>query len=113
MAWSGIAIRAALRAKAQAVLPAECPSGQGKQHLLTHGILQQQTALLIITDFRLVFGNRVLPGLGIYPGRTEDEVEVVCKILLNRLEATRTKQLETPGEICPKPNIFHKLTGPA
>lgn len=62
-------------AKPLAVRFAEGTTWQGEQHLLTHHILKQKTALLIIPYFGLVFGNCVLARDSIGPFGAEDEVK--------------------------------------
>lgn len=62
--------------KPLAVCFAEGTTWQGEQHLLTHHILEQKTALLIIPYFGLIFCNCVLAGDGIGLFGAEDEVEI-------------------------------------
>jgi hypothetical protein len=59
-----------------AVRFAEGTTWQGEQHLLTHHILEQKTALLIIPYFGLIFRNCVLTGDCIGAFGAEYEVEV-------------------------------------
>jgi uncharacterized protein (DUF885 family) len=97
-AWSAVAIRAAVRAKSLAVVFAERPSGQGKEHLFPNGVLQQQAALSIIPDFGLFFRNCALTGLGVRSFGAEYEVELTCEVLIDGVEAAGAEEFEFAGE---------------
>jgi hypothetical protein len=112
-ARGGIAIGAALRAEAFAVLPAERPTGQSQKYLLTHGVLQQQAALFIITDFRLVFRNCVLAGLIIHAAGPEDEVEVPAEELFDGFDAPGAEQFKRAGKVRAQTDIVDKVLGAA
>jgi hypothetical protein len=66
-------------AKPLAVRFAEGTTWQGEQHLLTHHILEQKTALLIIPYFGLIFSNCVLSGDGISAFGAENEVKIALE----------------------------------
>jgi hypothetical protein len=81
-------------AKPLAVRFAEGTTGQGEQHLLTHHILEQKTALLIIPYFGLVFRNCVLSCDGVGVFGAEDEVEIALEGGVNGLDAAGAEDLE-------------------
>jgi len=82
------------RAKPFAVRRTEGATRQGQQHLLPHHILQQKTALFIITDFGLIRRNGTLPGFGIGLLRPENQVKIPLQWYRNRIDATRTQNLK-------------------
>ncbi len=84
-------------AKPLAVRFAEGTTRQGEQHLLTHHILQQKTALLIIPYFGLIFSNRVLSGDGIGAFRAENEVKIALEGGGDGLDAAGAEDLEVSG----------------
>ena len=81
-------------AKTLAVRFAEGTTWQGEQHLLTHHILEQKTALLIIPYFCLIFSNCVLSGDGIGPFRAENQVEIAFEGGWDGFDAARAEDLE-------------------
>jgi len=113
LAWSGIAIGPALRAKSLAVGLAERPSGQGKKHLFPHGVLQQQTALFIIPDFGLVFRDCVLSGLVIDASGAKNEVEVAGEGLLDGFDAAGTEDFEAALKMGAKADVLDEVLGAA
>jgi hypothetical protein len=96
-ALSKIQILTTAGTKPLAVRFAEGTTWQGEQHLLTHHILEQKTALLIIPYFGLVFRNCVLAGDGIGAFRAEDEVEIALERGGDGLDAAGAENLEVSG----------------
>ena len=104
-----IPVFAAAGAKSFAIFPAERAIGQGKQHLLTHDIFQQKTALFIIPDFGLSFADGALTCLGIGAAGTEDQVEPQIGMMTDRVKAARAQQLEHPAAASPDTNVHDDL----
>jgi hypothetical protein len=102
-----------VRTKTLAVLLAERAWGQGQQHLLAHGVLQQKTALSIIPDFSLVFGNNVLTGLGICVSGAEDQVEVAFEGLRDGIEAAGAELLEVAFVVRADTDVLDEIAGSA
>ena len=102
-----------MRAKSLAILLAERPSGQGKEHLFTHGVLQQQAALFIIPDFCLIFRNCVLSRLIVDASGTKNEVEVAGKGLLDGFDAPGAEELEAAIEVSAEADVVDKILWPA
>ncbi len=100
-----IQILTTARAKSLAVRRTESAARQGKQHLLTHHILQQKTALFIITDFGLICCNRALAEVRIGCFRPENEVKVPCQRYRHRFNAPRALNLEVGTVMRPQPDI--------
>jgi hypothetical protein len=96
-ALSKIQILTTAGTKPLAVRFAEGTTWQGEQHLLTHHILKQKTALLIIPYFGLVFRNCVLAGDGIGAFGAEDEVEGAVQGGGDGLDAAGAEDLEVAG----------------
>jgi len=84
-------------AKSLAVRFAEGTTWQGEQHLLTHHILEQKTALLIIPYFGLIFSNCVFAGDGIGAFGAEDEVEMSFERGRDGFDAAGAEDLEVAG----------------
>jgi hypothetical protein len=84
-------------AKPLAVRFAEGTTWQGEQHLLTHHILEQKTALLIIPYFGLIFSNCVLSGDGIGPFGAENQVKITLEGGGDGFDAAGTEDLEVAG----------------
>jgi len=108
-----IAVIPANRAKSLAILPAERPSWQVQQHLLAHGVLQQQAALFIIPDFCLIFSNCVLSGLGVDAFGAEDEIEVAGQLLADGFEAAGAELFELAFEVGAQADVVDKFPGAA
>jgi hypothetical protein len=102
-----------LRAKSLAVILAERPSGQGKKHLFTHGVLQQQTAVFIIPDFGLVFRNCVLSGLVIDASGAKNEIEVAGEGLLDGFDAAGAEDFETAFKVGAEADVLDEVFGAA
>jgi hypothetical protein len=84
-------------AKPLAVRFAEGTTWQGEQHLLTHHILEQKTALLIIPYFGLIFSNCVLAGDGIGAFGAENEVEIALEGGGDGFDAAGAEDFEVAG----------------
>jgi hypothetical protein len=96
-ALSKIQILTTAGTKPLAVRFAEGTTWQGEQHLLTHHILEQKTALLIIPYFGLIFRNCVLAGDGIGLFGAEDEVEIALEGGDDGLDAAGAEDFEVSG----------------
>jgi hypothetical protein len=96
-ALSKIQILTTAGTKPLAVRFAEGTTWQGEQHLLTHHILEQKTALLIIPYFGLIFRNCVLASDGIGAFGAEDEVEIALERGGDGLDAAGAENLEVSG----------------
>ena len=86
-------------AKPLAVRFAEGTTWQGEQHLLTHHILEQKTALLIIPYFGLIFRNCVLAGDGIGPFGAENQVKIALKGGWDGLDTAGAEDFEVAGVV--------------
>lgn len=100
-------------AKPLAVRFAEGTTWQGEQHLLTHHILKQKTALLIIPDFGLICCNRTLAGVGIGTFGAEDKVKIALERHPDRIDAACAQDLELRAEMGPQPDIVDMRVGAA
>lgn len=94
MAVCSVPILAAVLAETFAVVLTEGSAGQREQHLLTHDILEQKPASIIVTDFGLFFRDRSLGGIGIGGVGAEDQVEVAGEVLEHWIEAAGALELE-------------------
>ena len=94
VAGSVVQVFSAGGAEAFAMFAAERPSGQGKEHLLPHDILQQQAGGSIIPYFGLVFCDGALAGFGVGGLGAEEEVETAGERDLDGLDATCAEDLE-------------------
>src|SRR5262249_2258984 len=108
-----VLVLTAARAEALAVRLAEGSGRQGEQHLLAHDILEQKTALLIITDFGLVRGNGMLSGVSIYPDRPKNQVKIARKGLGDGLDAAGAEDLEVSLVGGAEADILHLGVGAA
>ena len=104
-----IQILTTARAKPFAVCCAESTAGQGEQHLLAHHIFEQKTALLIIPDFGLIWGNGVLASLRSSGTGAENEVEIALKRHLDRFQAAGAEDLEPGRVMCPQADVVDVL----
>ena len=105
----GVQMPSAMRAKPFTVLAAQGLGWKRQQQLLTQDILQQDTILLIITDFSLGSGNGMLRSAAIGPGRSKKQVELAGERVLDGVEATRAEGLEAPLIGGADPNIVDQL----
>jgi hypothetical protein len=100
-------------AKPFAVRFAEGTTWQGEQHLLTHHILKQKTALLIIPYFGLIFGNCVLAGDGISLFWAEYEIEVAGEWGRDGLDAAGAEDLEVAAVLGAEADVVDVGVGAA
>ena len=107
-----VQILSAARAKSFAVFATERPSGQGKQHLFPHDVLQHEAALFIIPDFGLRLRNGSFSLLAIHPRRAEEEVKLALNVLRNRVNTPGAEHLEVAGIFGPQPDVLHNLARP-
>jgi hypothetical protein len=112
-ALSKIQILTTAGTKPLAVRFAEGTTWQGEQHLLTHHILEQKTALLIIPYFGLVFRNCVLSGDGVGVFGAEDEVEIALEGGVNGLDAAGAEDLEVALVGCADADVVDVRVGGA
>lgn len=83
-----------MHAKTFAIWLAERSTGQGEKHLLTHDVFKQQTALVIIPYFGLIFGDGSLSGLGVCIFWPEEEVEVALERYGDGIDTACAEHLE-------------------
>ena len=105
-----VQVLAAMRAKTLAVLSTNCFQGNGKQDLLPQYILQKQAFPLIVTDlcFRGSYSSLFLAG--IRPLGTIKQIELSRDSLDDRLQTSRTKQLDSSIEITLHSYVFDYVT---
>jgi len=99
-------------AKAFAVLTAKRLGGQGQKHLLPEHVFELKTTSLIITDFSLRRGNRVLRSLTIRPDRAIEEVKIVFQVIMDSLNTPRARHLKLTFVMRFKTNIRNNIAGP-
>lgn len=100
-----------MSAKTLAIFFAERSAGKGKQYLLTHHVLQQQTVLVIIPYFSLVLGNRSLACIRIRVLRTKQQVKLPLQRHRNRLHAACAQDLEIPLVLGSHTDILNLFRG--
>lgn len=99
----------AVAAQTLAVRLAECPSGQGKQHLLPHYILKRKPTAFIIPYFGLVLGDRSFARFGIRSLRPEQEIKLTREWNRHRLDAAGTQDFELALECRSYSDIFDQI----
>jgi hypothetical protein len=96
-----------------AVFAAQGLGWKGQQHLLAQYVLQQDSILLIITDFGLGSGDGMLGSLAIGPGRPKKQVELTGKWMLDGVETPGAEDLEAAVVVRTHANIIDQLPRPA
>jgi hypothetical protein len=96
-----------------AVFAAQGLGWKRQQHLLAQDILQQNTILLIITDFGLRSGNGMLRSLAIGADGTKKQVELSRNWVFDGVKTARAERLEAAGVGRAHPDVVYQLVGTA
>jgi hypothetical protein len=105
-----VQVGATMRAQPLAVFSANCFQRNGKQDLLPQNILQKQAFPLIVTDlcFRRSYRSLFFPG--IRPLWAIKQIKLSRDSLDDRLQTSRTKQLDSCIEITLHSYVFDYVT---
>jgi hypothetical protein len=108
-----VPIQPTTRAKSFAIWLTKRPGWQGQEHLFPEHVFKRKATVLIIPDFCLGRGDRVLCAEGIYTGRTEKQVEFAGKVVLDRFDAAGTGNFEVSVEAAFEANVGDDFLGAA